>query len=238
MNRFRSSWENFDTEDPVVRAIAIVALILFLIFAAPYLPLPYIASGVGCYELAQSTSTGSNQSILGSTASSSDMRLELVPNPINLKQGDTLNMDVRFINVSMAPLTLFLPLNQYGFRYDEQEDGLLFEIVGSDNNLRGEGRNARPPLFDPQLYSPNDLHVLAPRQRCTINVSIDPNRLAAANVTPVTYRIIAVYRNTVKGALPPVTQFTPTPIFTDAGVWTGTVQSNEIILNYGVPPGS
>src|SRR5579859_1204632 len=238
MYRLRNSWENFDTEDPVVRAIAIVALILFVIFVTPYLPLPYIASGVGCYNLALSRATGSNQSILGSNATSDSLRLELVPNPVNLNQNDTLKFDVRFINNSMAPLTLFLPLDQYAFRYDEQEAGLLFIIQGTDGNLRGEGGAARPPLFDPQVYSLNDLHVLAPRQRCTITISIDPNRLAASNVTPGRYRIIAVYRNQSKGALPSVTAFTPTPIFSDAGVWTGEVRSNEIVLNDALPPGS
>jgi hypothetical protein len=202
------------------------------------LPLPYIASGVGCYYLAQSHASGSNQSILGSNASSDAMRLEMVPNPVNLAQGQTLKFDVRFINNSMAPLTLFLPLDQYGFRYDEQEAGLLFIIQGADGNLRGEGGAARPPLFDPPVYSANDLHVLAPRERCTVSVSIDPNRLANANVSPGRYRIIAVYRNQSKGSLPPASAFTPTPIFNDAGVWTGEVRSNEIVLNYALPPGS
>ena len=238
MYRARRYWDNFDSSDPVTRAIAIVALILLAIFAIPYLPLPYVASGVYCYNLGGPTSSGSNQSLLGSSVAADAMRLELSPNPINMNAGDSLKMDIRFINNSMAPLTLFMPTDEYALRYDEQEAGLLFIIQGTDGNLRGEGAAARPPLFDPAQYNPADLHVLGPRQRCTITVTAEPTRLGGAQVGPGKYQIIAVYRNQGRGQLPPVQRLTPTPIFLDAGVWTGEVRSNAIILNYGVPAGS
>jgi hypothetical protein len=53
-------------------------------------------------------------------------------------------------------------------------------------------------------------------------------------VTPGTYNIIAFYRNTSRGALPAIQANTPTPMFADVGVWTGTVRSNQVTLNYGV----
>ncbi len=150
MYRARRYWENLNGGDPVTQAIAIVALILFAIFAIPYLPLPYVVSGVGCYNLSSPAISGSSQSILGSQASQNDLRLELVPDPINLKTTDPLNMDVRFINNSMRPLTLFLPQGEYVFRYDEQESGILFSIVGvTDGQPRGEGANVRPPFIAP-----------------------------------------------------------------------------------------
>ena len=236
--RARNYFNNFDGSDPVTRAIAVVALILLAIFAIPYLPLPYVASGVYCYNLGAPNPSGSNQSLLGGSAAADAMVLELLPNPITMNAGDTLKMDVRFINNSMAPLTLFMPTDQYGLRYDEQEAGLLFIIQGTDGNLRGEGAGVRPPLFDPAQYAPSDLHVLAPRQRCTITVTVEPARLGTAQIGPGRYQIIAVYRNQARGQLAAVQRLTPTPIFTDAGVWTGEVRSNAVILNYGVPSGS
>jgi hypothetical protein len=237
MYRARRYWENLNGGDPVTQAIAIVALILFAIFAIPYLPLPYVVSGVGCYNLSSPAISGSSQSILGSQASQNDLRLELVPDPINLKTTDPLNMDVRFINNSMRPLTLFLPQGEYVFRYDEQESGILFSIVGvADGQPRGEGANVRAPFIAPSQFNQTDLHVLGPRQRCSVSVSVDLARLAASRVTPGQYNIIAFYRNTSRGALPPIEANTPTPMFPDAGVWTGTVRSNQITLNYGVAP--
>ena len=237
MYRARRAWNNFDSSDPVTQAIAIVALVLLVIFAIPYLPLPYVVSGVGCDNLSAAEMSGSNQSVLGSQAAESDLRLELVPNPINLTTADPLTMEVRLINNSMRPLTLFLPQGEYVFRYDDQESGLLFSIVGAtDGQPRGEGANVRPPFVAPSQFNQTDLHVLGPRQRCSVSVTIDPARLASSRVTPGSYNIIAFYRNTSRGALPAIRANTPTPMFPDAGVWTGTVRSNQITLNYGVAP--
>lgn len=238
MYRARRYWENLNVGDPVTQAIAIVALVLFVIFAIPYLPLPYVVSGVNCYNLSASAISGSSQSILGSQAQQDDLRLELVPDPINLQANTTLNMDVRFINNSMRPLTLFLPEGEYVFRYDEQESGLLFSIVGAaDGQPRGEGANIRAPFIAPSQFNQTDLHTLGPRQRCSVSVALAPARLQASNVTPGQYQIIAFYRNTSRGALPGVRANTPTPQFPDAGVWTGTVRSNQVTLNYGVATG-
>lgn len=237
MYRVRRYWDNFDSSDPVTQGIAIVALILFAIFAIPYLPLPYVVSGVGCENLSPPRISGNNQSLLGSQAREDSMRLELVPSTINITTADPLKMDVRLINNSMAPLTVFLPAGEFVFRYDEQESGLLFSIVGAtDGQPRGEGANIRAPFLAPAQFNPDDLHVLGPRQRCSTTVTIEPARLAASGVTPGTYNIIAFYRNTSRGALPAIQANTPTPFFPDVGVWTGTVRSNQVTLNYGVAP--
>src|SRR5258708_2807007 len=103
MYRIRRNWENLDRDDPVVRGIALVALVLLIIIAIPFLQPPWVTSGPVCTNIAPALISGSNQSLLGNAVNSEVLRLEIVPNPVQIFPGQPLNFDVRFVNDSMAP---------------------------------------------------------------------------------------------------------------------------------------
>jgi hypothetical protein len=234
--RARYYYDRFSASDPVTQVIALAALLILAIIALPALwaRLPGAASGVACANLPMPRLGGSNQSLLSAQVDSNALRLELAPDPIVINQGQPLDMEVRFINNSVAPLTLFFVPDEVTFRYTEQEAGLLFSIT-SGGVARGDQPSVYPPYPVRQQFTQNQLRILGPRQRCSEHVQIDPARLNAAQVIQGEYRITAVYRNLYKGVLPPVGALTPTPIFRDQGVWTGTVQSNEIRVIIGLP---
>jgi hypothetical protein len=237
MYRARRYWDRFNESDPVTQGIAVAALVLLAIFALPYINFPWTASGGPCTDLAEPFANGTNQSVLGSQTAENFLRLEIVPKVITINPGDPLRMDVRFINASMAPLTLYLPPDTGIFRYTGQESGLLFSVQSADGRVLGEPVNVRPPAPSPQIYSQNTLHVLRPRSRCTFPISIAPNRLQAAGVTAGgQYQITGVYRNQNRGIVPTVVGLTPTPMYPDLGVWTGEVRSDSILLGVGVTP--
>jgi hypothetical protein len=235
-HRARQYYDRFSSSDPMTRIIALAALLILAIIALPALwaRLPGAASGVACANLPMPRLTGNNQSLLSSQVDSSALLLELAPDPVVINQGEPLDMDVRFINDSVAPLTLFIAPDEVTLRYTEQEAGLLFSITSNGQAL-GEPPNVRPPYPVRQQFTQDQLRVLGPRQRCSEHIQIDAARLNAAQVIRGEYRITAVYRNLYKGVLSPVGALTPTPIFRDQGVWTGQVQSNEIKVIIGLP---
>lgn len=236
MYRARRYWENFNAADPVTQGIAVVALLLLAVFSLPYFNFPWQASGSQCTDMAAVRISGNNQSILSGLVDPSVLHLELVPATVNLNTGDALKVSVRFINESMAPLTLYVTPDMGIFRYTDQESGLLFSVQSSDGRVLGEPASSRPVSVGPQSYSSDQLRILRPRSRCTVDITIDANRLRVAQVTPGQYRLIAVYRNQFKGVLPQPSTLTPTPIFQNLGVWTGQVQSNQILLIVGAQP--
>jgi hypothetical protein len=237
--RVRNYYDRFNTADPITRVIAFAALALIIVIGLPRLA-PNAASGVGCLNLAPPQLTGNNQSVLASQLAAqpdtSVLTLELIPYSTTINVSGALELDVRFINVSMAPISLFLVPESTIFRYNNEEIGLLIfmQRIGQ-NRAIGEFADRSPALTVRQQYPRAEVHLLGPTQRCTYTIQIGADRLAAAGVTPGQYRIAVIYRNVTRGALPAVGQLTPTPIFPDQGVWTGQVQSNDVIINIGVP---
>jgi len=215
------------------RVIFFGALVALGVFAVTRF-WPGVASGVSCSELPRPIITGNNQSILASRVDPSVLALELVVDTPSFRVGEKLTMEVRFINSSMASLTLLISPSEVVFRYTGQEPGLNFAIINAQGRTLGEPFNLRPPVPNRTTYERNDLRLLGPRSRCHMRVEIDAQRLANSGMGNVgQYRITAVYRNTSRGALPPVTALTPTPIFRDQGVWVGEIRSNDVFLAIG-----
>src|SRR5579871_6694947 len=123
MYRARRYWDNFNAADPVTQGIAVVALLLLAVFSLPYFNFPWQASGSQCTDMASPVISGNNQSILSGQFDSSKFVLELVPATVNINPGDALKVSVRFINESMAPLTLYVTPGMGVFRYTGQESG-------------------------------------------------------------------------------------------------------------------
>ncbi|MCC7205965.1 MAG: hypothetical protein IT323_01575 [Anaerolineae bacterium] len=232
---FRRYYNRFTSADLTVQIIVIAAIILVVAVLLPRIP--GVGAGVDCLALPQPVLTGNNQSLLARDADPNDLRLELFLDKTTLATGEPLQMWVRINNASIAPFTLLIVPSEFVFRYTGQEVGLVFSVQSSAGQVLGEPFAARPPVAIRQTYDPTLLRVLGPRSRCNLRVTIDPTRLQTAQVVGGLYRITAVYRNQVRGALAaPVNALTPTPIFPDQGVWVGEVRSNDVLFGVGVSP--
>jgi hypothetical protein len=221
----RDHWDN-----PTERGIIIAALIYLGILLSTRF-FPGVESGLECNSLSRPIITGNNQSILATRVDPSVLQVELIIPKITIASNEPLVMEVRLVNTSLAPLTLFYDEPSIRFRYTGQEPGLIFAIQALNGRVAGEPFTVRPQVPQPQAFDRNLLRVLPPRGRCNVRVEIDPARLAASGVTAgEQYRIIAVYRNTARGQLPAPAPLTPTPIFSDQGVWIGEVRSNDVVI--------
>jgi hypothetical protein len=242
--RARDYYDRLRGGDQVTQVIALAALIILIVIALPRLVgfLPYSVSGVDCLGLASPKLDGNHESVLASQVEPEVLKLELVPPITNISQGQPLNLEVRFINDSMAPLRLFLVPDMYLFRYEGRGSGLQFSITNTDRTATfGDPPNVRPSLTDRQQFAANELHILQPHQRCFVRVTIDQARLNAARMVQGDFLITAVYRNASRGVVPTPLPRTPTPIYQDQGAWVGSppgfqVQSNESRVIIGAPP--
>ncbi len=242
--RARDYYDRIRGGDQVTQVIALAALLILGVIALPRLVgfLPFSASGVDCLGLPSPRIDGNHQSVLASQVEPEVLHLELVPPITNISQGQPLNLEVRFINDSMAPLRLFLVPDLYLFRYEGRGSGLQFSITNTERNRTfGDPQTVRPSLPDRQQFAPNELHILQPHQRCFFRVMIDPARLNAAGMVQGDFLVTAVYRNASRGVVPTPLPRTPTPIYQDEGVWVGSppgyqVQSNESRVIIGSPP--
>ncbi|MCS6869982.1 MAG: hypothetical protein RML95_06945 [Anaerolineae bacterium] len=221
----RERWDNPTQRFIIVAGLVFVGILLFTRF------FPTVESGLDCNGLSRPIITGNNQSILATRVDPSVLGVELIIPKTTLATNEPLIMEVRLVNTSLAPLTLFYDEPSIRFRYTGQEPGLVFAIQALNGRVAGEPFTVRPQVPQPQAFDRNLLRVLPPRGRCTVRVEIDPARLAASGVTGgEQYRIIAVYRNTARGQLPTSAPLTPTPIFRDQGVWIGEVRSNDVVI--------
>ncbi len=228
----------YSESDGVTRVIAFAAFVILLIIALPGLAprVPGFTNGSTCTSLISPSGNGSNQSLLAAAADPNSLRLELVPEKDTFGLNESIMLNVRFVNDSAAPMTLAIVPEEAVFRYTGREQGLSFYIADAAGNTRGEPANIKQAAPIRQQFPSNILHVLSPRQRCVVPVSITPYRWQAAGLTTGQYQIIAVYINTSRGALSAVGLRTPTPVFRDQGVWVTAaegVRSNTVMINMG-----
>lgn len=238
MRRFRDYYDRFNTSDPMVRLIAVAALVLVGAIILPRF-LPFAGSGVDCQALPEPYADGSRQSWLAGIKPSQeeDLRLDLVVSKTRLTVGEGLTLEVRFINDGIAPMTLFMVPQSAIFRYTQEEIGILIFLQNlGDNRVLGEGADRSPVLQARVQYSSRELEYLAPKTRCTVRIELPAARLQNAGMGAGNYRIAVFYRNRNKGNVPGIANaLTPTPTFPDQGVWTGTVQSQFVTVEV-VPP--
>jgi hypothetical protein len=231
----REYWENFRGADPLLQAISAVALVILLIVVLPYL-VPNVLVESPCIDLVGPSITGNNRSVLAIQTDPSYLRLDLSASPTTIATGQSLTLNVRFINASMAPMNLYLIPDSVILRYTgQQETGLQISIRDSSGRVLGEPRSVQPGWVVPPQYTLDQLHVLGPHQQCIEKIEIPAARLTAAGINSGTYQIAAVYNSQGAGQIPPVGRLTPTPIYHDQGVWVGMTQSNTIAFTIGAP---
>ncbi len=237
---FRRAREFYSASDDITRIIALVAFILLLIITVPTLAvrLPGLSNGVICSSLSTVSGNGTNQSLMAQNVEPNALRLELLIDKQSYAVGEPITFYVRFINDSTVPLIIPLIPEETVFRYTGNESGLMFFVQVLGGAVLGEPATSKAPAPIRQQFAPGTLHLLGPRQRCTLPVTVDGGRLQAAGLRGGQYQVIAVYRNLYRGALAPVGALTPTPVFRDQGAWITSaegIRSNNVIFGVGVP---
>lgn len=233
--------------DNINIVLVLVGLALAISVGFP-LVVPSLDRGAVCTNL-PSPQGGNNQSLLAlSDGTEVPQELELEIQILNeknevgdseIKRGEDLIVRVTFKNEDVGPVTLFLledreVIGDFDTLSTQQGIGLMFEFREiQGNSLLNETGVRQPPNQSAfSSYALEDLYMLSAKQKCYLDIRFSAARLEQIGlfVYPE-YRIRAYYRNTSRGVpLPPLAAPTATPMFTDQGVWSGTVQSNELRL--------
>jgi hypothetical protein len=226
--------ERFNTVNSTMLLVTVAGLILLAVIALPRV-YPAGQRGIQCTDLAAPIG-GNNRSALsyaGGDAQSLGLEVK-VDDPVSASQ--TMDVTVTFINEDIGPVILYLPGIDPLLTNDANSTGLNVEFTrAADGALLNDPSGARLPQI--YAFDRSDLHLLGSRARCSVTVSISPQRMAEIGLGAGSdYRVRAIYRNNDAGtqatAVPNATatpaipngQFPPAPI---QGVWTGEVSSNE-----------
>jgi hypothetical protein len=245
----RRSRDFLTRTDNINIVLALVGLGLAISVGFP-LVIPSLDRGAVCTNL-PSPQGGNNQSLLAlsdGTAVPQEVELELEilndehkngVGDVEIQRGEDLMVRVTFQNNDVGPVTLFFledreVVGNFDNLSTQQSIGLMFEFRElQGNSLLNETGVRQPPSQNSfSSYALEDLYMLSSKQKCYIDIRFSASRLEQLGlfVYPE-YRIRAYYRNSSRGVpLPPLAAPTATPMFTDQGVWTGTIQSNEVRL--------
>ncbi len=224
MRRIR---ERFDGTSNVRIAIVLFFAILLLMILMPQVA-PTSRFGIACSALANPIPGGNNGSLLA-RRSEGTLRLSIDLQRRNISTADPLTVNVTFDNTGVGAITLFFIPGETLLRNDGTP-GLSLEITRlPDRTAFSEPATIRPSNPQRQTFPVETLHVLAPKQRCTEQITFTQTRLSNLNLAPGNYAIRAIYRNTTAGALNVPPGATATPIFQTQGVYTAAELSSNIV---------
>lgn len=209
-----------------------IAIVLFFAILVLMILVPQVAPtsrfGIACSALANPIPGGNNGSLL-SRRSEGALRLGIDLQRRNLSTGDPLTVNVTFDNTGVGAVTLFFIPGETLLRNDGTP-GLSIEITRlPDRTAFSEPATIRPSNPQRQAFPVETLHVLAPKQRCTEQITFTQTRLSNLNLAPGNYAIRAIYRNTTAGAVNVPPGATATPIFQTQGVYTVAELSSNIV---------
>jgi hypothetical protein len=233
------------------RAGAIDRMLLILFFLGAYI----IIAGTGpsllriayspvdqwtvtCTDLAAPLG-GNNRSMLAQAGDNTqnlalELRVENDPVPV----GGLLRASVRFVNNDIGPVILYLNRGTPPISSNPDMIGLRVEIRDLNNNmaLPESSTQPTPPGWQTETIPSDQLHLLGSRARCHQTINFDVSQLQ-----PGDYRIRAYYFNNYSGKwesnFTARDQPSPTPAYTDQGVWTARspISSTEIRFTIGAP---
>jgi hypothetical protein len=193
---------------------------------------------VTCTDLAAPLG-GNNRSMLAQAGGNTqnlalELRVENDPVPV----GGSLRVSVRFINNDIGPVILYLTSGTPPISSNSNMIGLRVEIRDLNNNMALPESDASPtpPGWQTETIPSNQLHLLGSRARCHQEITFNVSQLQ-----PGDYRVRAYYFNNYSGRW--VSNFTardqpsPTPAYTDQGVWVSRnpVSSSEVRFTIGAP---
>jgi hypothetical protein len=211
--------------------VLIFIILLFITFnllpstLANYFPQFY--EGVPCTALRLSTGRANHQSLIG-VGAASPIALSVAPSPLPATADGFFSVRITLINTSTGTVPILVdPLNIAVGGSGGDGLGLRFNPPNSLTGVVNRGAVA-PPAGN---------YVLGPRQKCVQvidfpagNVLVDPS-IEAGRTT-----VQAYYRNSSPGAVIPPTNTLATPIFNNAGLWVGTVESPAVVIPFSAGP--
>lgn len=215
----------------IIVAIILLAVLSVLLrpnivpnFTANFLPGFY--EGTPCEWLRTGDDRAAHQSILGRTAGSDGLSIELDATGLPSDGSGVVLARIVMINNTVGTLAVVYNPTQ---------------VIVGDNGTSGLGLIFNPPLNIPLgtgrvsggTIPEADIRVLGPGQRCVHTVEIPAGNLLSSPAFQNGQGLLsAFYRNNTPGVVSP--QPGPTPIYTDQGLWTGFVSSAPVQLS--APP--
>jgi hypothetical protein len=213
--------------------IGVILLILLAVFAGPAtLPrflsnvIPQFYEGVPCAWLRTAEDRAFHQSLLGRAASEPfSLRVQTTAIPTDPSASMFVNIVITNNSLGTVP-----------FVYDPNS------VVVGDNGTSGIGLIFTPTnsLFagtqrqDSGTVPEQNLRILGPRQSCVVTVEFPAgNVLPDPAVTSGSARVRAYYRNNTSGQIVQGVGTLATPIYTDQGLWTGYVESADVLIPLG-----
>lgn len=233
-----------DTENVFIIMI-LIGVGLGISLGVPQLS-PTLQRGAICTNLPHPRG-GNSQSLLalsGDDHQDIELNIEVVHEAENergdplIPLGEPLILRVTFQNEDIGPVTLYFRSSDFAIgSFDTLEAqnvmGVMFEI----NPIDIRSPVTRPNQFIQQqlnTFELDNLYMLQAESRCYMEYRISDETLRSMGMTSREWRIRAYYRNRQPGVLvmptPKGDEPTPTPMFDDQGVWTGSVGSNEVIF--------
>lgn len=240
----RRTRDFFTETDNFYIFLATLAIGLAVLRGFPVI-VPALNRGAICINL-PSPEGGNNQSLLAlsdgtDVPQSLELELKVLAENNGLGDpeitiGDDLNVRVTFKNEDIGPVTLFLledreVIGDFDQFTAQQGVGLFFEIRHVDTSSLLFDTVRQPPTQGSfTSYALEDLFMVTAKHKCYMDLNFSSARLQDIGLNRLgEYRIRVYYRNASRGVpLPPLAAPTATPMFTDQGVWSGTVQSNEV----------
>lgn len=213
--------------------IGVILLILLGVFAGPAtLPrflsnvIPQFYEGIPCDWLRTADDRAFHQSLLG-RAATAPFSLRAQSGAIPTDPSASLFVNIVITNNSLGTVP---------FVYDPNS------VLVGDNGSSGVGLIFTPTnsLFagsqrqDSGTVPEQNLRLLGPRQSCVITVEFPAgNVLPDPQVTSGSARVRAYYRNNTSGQIVQSAGTLATPIYTDQGLWTGYVESADVLIPSG-----
>lgn len=200
---------------------------LFPTYVARFVPGFYAAQN--CAWVRTSQDRANHQSLVG-RGTQNPISLEVATTPINSTDASgSLFVRITVINNTLGTVPFIYDPNNVIVN-DNGSSGLGVSFIPANALTAGLGR------VDPTIFPDNQIKLLGPRQRCIHTLEFpNGNVLSQTNIGTGTAQVRAFYRSTSAGAITPPVQplyggLVPTPIFPDAGLWVGIVESPAVII--------
>ncbi len=188
---------------------------------------PQFYQATPCTDLRVSTGRANHQSLIGIGADN-PIQLSVTPSTLPATADSFFTVRITVSNTSTGTVPFIIdPLNIAVGTTTNEGLGLTFN---PPNSLTGV-------VYSGEVAPPAGVHVLGPRQKCVQVVEFPGgNVLADPNVVAGRTTVQAYYRNNSPGPVIPPTNTIATPIFTNAGLWTGFVQSPAMVIPISSTP--
>lgn len=207
--------------------VAVLVFVAVLFIAFNLLPdifgnwFPNLYQATPCENLRISTQRANHQSLIG-VGAANPIALEVLPSALPATADGFFSVKITVTNTSTGTVPIII--NPLGITVNAGANeglGLVFNPTNSLQSVVPSG----------VVAPPEGIHILGPRQSCVQMVQFPAgNVLVDPSIVPGRTTVQAVYRNTSPGPVVAPTNTLATPIFTNAGLWVGTVVSPAVVI--------